>query len=126
MGSRRGALVEVREYSDIHRAMRARAEELNLSRLTIDDIAGTPEGYASKVLAPQPMKCAGHKSLLPLLGALALKLVIVEDPDALAQITQRMKPADRERQRLTTETTRQREQSRWVKHRDIGPQKITP
>ena len=90
MGSRPQALVEVREYSDLHRAMRARAEQLNISRLSIDDIAGMPEGYAAKVLAPAPMKCAGHKALLPLLGALALKLVILEDPVALAAIRDRL------------------------------------
>jgi hypothetical protein len=45
------------------------------------------------------MKCAGHKALLPLLGALALKLVILEDPVALAAIRDRLEPADRDRQR---------------------------
>ena len=76
-----------------------RAEELRLSRLSLDALAGTGEGYSSKVLGPAKMKIAGHQTLMPLLGALALKLVIVEDPDALARLKSRMEPAHRVRQR---------------------------
>jgi hypothetical protein len=44
-------LAEVRGRDDLDHALRFRAEEVNISRLTIDAIAGVSAGYASKVLS---------------------------------------------------------------------------
>ena len=81
------------------------------------------EGYAAKVLAPEPTKCAGHKTLLPLLGAFGSELVLVEDPDALARIQSRMEPADRERQRFNNrnhETARAKQMSEAPKYKLVA------
>jgi hypothetical protein len=71
---------------------RARAEELALSRDTINKIAGFADGHANKLLSPQPAKKIGERSLPLLLGALALKLVVIDDPQQREQIFQRYTP----------------------------------
>jgi hypothetical protein len=48
-------LGEVWSYEDLHRIMRARANDLNLSREAIDAIAGLQSGYAAKLLSPRPI-----------------------------------------------------------------------
>jgi hypothetical protein len=75
-------LGEVRDYSDLHRVCRARAETLNVSRLTIDDAAGLTSGHSGKLLAPEPMKRMGPLSMKLVLGALRMKLIAVEDQEA--------------------------------------------
>lgn len=78
-------LAIIRGYDDLHAALRARAEELLLSRQTVDEVAGLTAGYAAKLLAPKPMKILGPMSFGSLLGALGLKLVVVEDAEAMAK-----------------------------------------
>jgi hypothetical protein len=86
------ALGTVRTYEDLHAILRQRAEALDVSRLTIDEIAGVQSGYTSKILAPQPTKRLGPISFPALLGALGLKLVVVEDKDQLRKIARRLTP----------------------------------
>jgi hypothetical protein len=80
----------VRSDQDLHQALRDRANQLNIARETIDDIAGLTRGHSSKLLAPQQIKRFGPLSRWLLLQALGLKLVLVEDTEALAQIKSRM------------------------------------
>jgi len=70
----------------LHKAFRARAEQVGISRLRLDEIAGFPSGYAGKLLAPEPMKWPGRVSFGPLLGGLGLKLLVVEDTEAVKRI----------------------------------------
>jgi hypothetical protein len=80
-------LGQIASYADLHRLMRVRADELQLSRLTIDRLAGLPSGYASKVLAPKPARGLSDRNLLGfMLPALGMKLVAVEDDEILAII----------------------------------------
>ena len=65
------AIGVVTSYSDLHAILRQRAEALNVSRLTIDDIAGLQSGYAAKLLQPRPKNQLGPMSLGAVLGALA-------------------------------------------------------
>jgi hypothetical protein len=76
-------IAEARTLAEIQAACRVRAEELNISRETIDRIAGFTGGHASKMLAPIPIKNMGGNSMPLLLEALGLKLLIVEDHEAL-------------------------------------------
>lgn len=71
-------------------AFRARAEALNVSRATIDDVSGLQSGYTGKLLANPPIKNVGAMSLGPLLGALGLAIVLVEDADQMRRIKSRM------------------------------------
>jgi hypothetical protein len=83
-------IAEVRSWNDLHAALRARAESLNVSRLVLDELSGLQSGYASKLLAPVPMRHFGRVSLGAMLGALGLKLVVQEDKEALARIAGRL------------------------------------
>lgn len=83
------SLAEVRSYDELHAALRARAHSLNVSRESIDAVAGLQSGYAAKLLCDPPLKKLGMDSLGPMLGALGLKMIVVEDADAMARFTSR-------------------------------------
>lgn len=73
----------VRNYDEFKNALRARADELQLSRDTIDAF-GLPKGHAGHLLAPVPIKHIGPQSFGVLLTALGLKVLVVEDAEAFA------------------------------------------
>jgi hypothetical protein len=79
-------LADVGSPADLHNALRERAEQLELSRAVLDEVAGLPTGYAGKLLAAEPQKTLGPLSMAPLLGALGCRLVLVGDPAALARL----------------------------------------
>jgi hypothetical protein len=83
-------IAEVRSWNDLHAALRARAESLNVSRLVLDELSGLQSGYASKLLAPVPIRHFGRVSLGAMLGALGPKLVVQEDKEALARVAGRL------------------------------------
>jgi hypothetical protein len=81
-------LAVVTEYGQLVAALRARAEELNVSNLLLDEIGGTQTGYCSKILIG--IKTLGRISLGCILGALAIKLIVVEDTEQLDRIRSRL------------------------------------
>jgi hypothetical protein len=83
-------LAIVRDYDSLHVALRARADELNVSRESIDDAAGFQSGYSGKLLAGTPIKRLGAVTMGPMLTVLGLMLVVVEDPDAIERFTTRL------------------------------------
>jgi hypothetical protein len=80
----------VTSYSDLHAIMRARANELAISRECLDELAGLHHGYSGKLLAPRPIRSLGDMSIRALLPALGIKLVAVADPEALERISSRL------------------------------------
>jgi hypothetical protein len=78
--------VIVRDYDQLLAALRARAAELELTHEVLDDASGLSSGYASKLLCDPPIRHLGRISLGCFLGAVGLKLVVVEDVEALARI----------------------------------------
>lgn len=77
-------LATVRSYDELIAALRARSLELNATREAIDEVAGLQKGYTAKVLAPAAPKGLGRISMGPLLGALGVVLVMVEDAESRA------------------------------------------
>lgn len=77
-------------YLAIQEIFRRRADELGLSRQTIDVLANFTPGLASKFLCPTPIKCIGHEHLGPLCAALAVAWVPVVDEQSLAEIERRL------------------------------------
>src|SRR5260221_1417495 len=73
-------------YDDFHKALRARADKLAITRETLDVATGLPLGYSSKLLAPRPIKRIGALSWPLMLGALGVELWLVEDAKALEKI----------------------------------------
>ena len=84
------ALGTVRDYDDLVAVIRARMIELDVTLATVDHVAGLPTNYASKLLGPNPRKGLGGMSFGAILGAIGIKLVAIEDTDALARVRHRL------------------------------------
>lgn len=84
-------IATVRDYGELHAALRARADELKLTRESIDGCAGFQDGYTGKLLAPVPIRGIGRETLGPLLTVLGLKIELTVDEEALARYASRTK-----------------------------------
>lgn len=93
----RRTIAEASTYDELVAGLRLRAEELNLSRATIDAVSGLQSGYAAKLLTLPPIRSLGHVSFGPLLQALGLRLALIEDPEALARVASQLVPRERVR-----------------------------
>jgi hypothetical protein len=82
-------MVPIRSMSELLAAHRARRDELGLTHLTIDEIAGWASGYASKILSPDPIKNLGWQSLGLLQGVFGTMLIMVEDPEQIRRVESR-------------------------------------
>jgi hypothetical protein len=76
----------IRSYSELRQVPSRRAHELDVSRLVLDEVAGLPSGYCGKVLGAGQVKTLGPISMGPILGALGLALVVVEDTEQLERV----------------------------------------
>lgn len=76
------------DADDLIAAWNARRDHLALPVAEIDRLAGTPAGYAGKVLGPARIKGFGATSFGLINGALAVRLLMVEDPDQIDRILQ--------------------------------------
>lgn len=85
-------LAVVRSLAELHAAVRARTEELGISRQVLDDLAGLQPGYSGKVLAPRPMRLMGRMSFGAILGALGLALIVIVDEEQLRKVQGRHEP----------------------------------
>ncbi|OAF17851.1 hypothetical protein [Bradyrhizobium neotropicale] len=95
----------IRSKDEILAVLLERKEELDISFEQLDDLAGIPAGYSSKLMGPHPAKNPGPTSLGALLGALALgicQITIAVDPAQEASIGHR-----------------------WVKRKQFGPRPRT-
>ena len=75
-----------RTSDDLRAILRARFAALGVSLETVDHIAGLPTRYTAKVIGLQPTRRFGQFSLDGLLGAAGVKLVVVEDAEALDRV----------------------------------------
>lgn len=73
-------------YLGLVAAFRARVAELGISYETLDELAGYTARYSSKVLAEEPQRHLGVMAFDAMLGALALKIAVIPDPDKLEKI----------------------------------------
>jgi hypothetical protein len=79
----------IRSYDDLIVVARARIAELQITFETLDDCSGVQSGYAAKLLSLTKIKTFGPMSFCAIMGALGIKLVAVEDPDATARLRHR-------------------------------------
>jgi hypothetical protein len=77
---------EIIEYSDFVETIRNRVAELGIHGTRFDALAGWPEGYLSKLICAHPVRRIGMTSMGPLLSAMGVKLVMVEDPVGTARL----------------------------------------
>jgi hypothetical protein len=83
----------IREFRNLPELVEALREVVRLRNTTfasVDELGGLPAGYASKVLGPRPIKQLGKMSLECILGAPAVKCMIVTDDEQLARLEGRM------------------------------------
>lgn len=79
----------VRSYDDLIEVLRKVVTERGITMATIDEIAGLQSGYASKVLAPVPIKHLGPMSFDSIIGALGVDLVVIDNPEKMARMQAR-------------------------------------
>ena len=63
----RREIAVVQSYDELIRALRKRADELKITRETIDAVTGLQGGYSAKLLASVPIRMLGRVSLGPIL-----------------------------------------------------------
>jgi hypothetical protein len=87
-------LATVTDYAGLIGALRQRCDELNITFEQLDVVAGFTDNYSSKILSPslRPIRRLGHMSTGAILGALGLKLAVIEDPAQLARVRDRYRP----------------------------------
>ena len=74
------------EYSDFVQIVRNRVLELGIHSARFEALAGLPIGYLSKLTSAHPIRRIGLVSMGPLLSAMGVKLVMVEDPSGTARL----------------------------------------
>jgi hypothetical protein len=77
------------DHDSLVAVLRRRKAVLQLSDAVVDELAGLAAGHCNKVIGIAPVKALGRVTLSALLGVLALKLVVVEDPEQAARIGSR-------------------------------------
>ena len=91
-------------YKGLVETCRQRANELALSRLEIDRLAGLPTGYSAKLLGKDDgvprKKRMWPASLEAILGTLGLQIIIIEDYAATSKTLSRRIPVDHANQRF--------------------------
>ena len=83
-------LAVITDHCGLVTALRRRITELGTGLDSVDEVAGLPDGYTGKVLVGR--HGLGRVSLGAILGALAVKIVLVSDEEALARVRRRLPP----------------------------------
>ena len=82
----------IRDHDQLVALVRRRQNELNLSCLAIDEVAGLADGHFSKLTCG--IKKFGPVSIFLVLEALGLRIRVEEDPEAIAKLAGRWQPRD--------------------------------
>ncbi|MGY8705122.1 hypothetical protein RAD16_05185 [Bradyrhizobium sp. 18BD] len=86
---------QVHDYDGLRDAVRARVDQLNITRKCLDEVAGLPAGFSGKLLArgqAKDVKRFGLISLGLVLQATGLRLLLVDDREALARVEPMYEP----------------------------------
>jgi hypothetical protein len=76
----------IRDHDELVALVRRRQNELKLSCLAVDEVAGLADGHFSNTCG---MKKSGPVSIFLVLEALGLRIRIEEDPEAIAKLAPR-------------------------------------
>lgn len=74
------------DYEALHEMFRDRVEDLNTSRISIDEAGKFTPGYAAKLLSNPPMRMLSRESLGKMLDATGMVLVAVVDDARFAVV----------------------------------------
>ena len=90
---------DVTDYDSLIEALRSAKSARGLSDGSVDELGGLTRGHTEKVLGPSRTKNLSPMMLETLLGVLAVKLVLVDDPAAAARMEKRWDRRDEKRVR---------------------------
>ena len=85
----------VTDYEALHEMFRDRVEDLNTSRISIDEAGKFTPGYAAKLLSSPPMRMLSRESLGKMLDATGMVLVAVVDDERFAEVKSTLAPRKR-------------------------------
>jgi hypothetical protein len=85
-------IADVSSYEQMVDALRQRVNELQINGERFDEYAGLPRGYLSKLVGANPVRRIGMVSFEPVLGALGLRCLFVEDEAATQRLRKRLPP----------------------------------
>lgn len=97
--------VEATDYNSLQAAFRERADDLGATRLELDALCATSDGYMGKFLGLRQVRKAHLGTLGKVLRGLGLRLIVVEDKQETEKILPCITPRDeaRVRHRETTQ-----------------------
>jgi len=87
-------VAEFVDYPQMLAGLRKRVEELEIKGEAFDEFAGIPKGYLSKLVGARSVRRIGMQSMGPLLSALGLKCVFVEDQEGTKRVKSRVPSAN--------------------------------
>jgi hypothetical protein len=85
---------DIHSYGELLDVLRDRMRELDVTFETIDHVSGLQARYTQKLLGGVPSKRFGDLSLGCILQSLGVKLVAIEDAEALARVRDRLVPRE--------------------------------
>jgi hypothetical protein len=90
----------INDYESLIEVCRQRADELAISRESIDSLSGLAPGLAGKILGHRQVKRLGPETLKPILQVLGLKLLVIEDDREAALTLSIREPVKSSQQRF--------------------------
>jgi hypothetical protein len=114
-------IADVCSYEEMIAALRQRIDELQVSRECVDEYAGLPRGYLSKLTGVRPVRRLGMTSFAPVLAALGLRCLFVIDEEAERRLKDRLPPRNNSYSRAvyTLHTLTDR---KWARIQKLGRQ----
>src|SRR6266403_5640573 len=89
-----GMTAPIRTMLELVEAIRAARDERQITHERMDHVAGWPDGYAGKLLAPEPIKNLGWSSFGLGLSALGKMLLMVDDPEQIKRVERQWVPRE--------------------------------
>lgn len=86
-------IAEFVDYTEMLDALRQRVTELQINGEAFDEYSGLPRGYLSKLAGPRPVRRLGMTSFGPVISALGLRCIFVEDEEATKRLKTRVPSA---------------------------------
>lgn len=83
-------LGEATDYASLREGLRARARAIGISRLELDHVARLSDGHSGGLLGENSSRTFGILSLGKILRALGVRILLVEDSEAIARTARLM------------------------------------
>jgi hypothetical protein len=112
-------IANVSSYEQMLDALRARINELQINGERFDEYAGLPRGYLSKLVGVRPIRRLGMQSFQPVLSALGLRCLLIEDQHATQRLKNRVVPRNGSYSR-TVHTLHTLTDRKWARIQKLG------